>query len=281
MTTTPTSDTDLTLVLGGTGKTGRRIAARLRARGVRVRIGSRAAEPGFDWERSDTWTPAVRGVDAAYISYAPDLAFPGAAETIGAFAELAVASGVERLVLLSGRGEDGAERAEHAVQESCAHWTIVRSSFFMQNFSEDFLVDAVQSGVVAFPGGAVGEPFIDIEDLADVAAAALTDPGHDKQVYEVTGPKLLTFAEATETIATAIGQPVAYVPITPDEYAAGAIDAGLPAEFARELANLFATVLDGRNAHCADGVQHALGREPRDFSEFARAAAATGVWNRS
>jgi uncharacterized protein YbjT (DUF2867 family) len=157
----------------------------------------------------------------------------------------------------------------------------VRSSFFMQNFSEDFLTEAVQSGVVAFPGSDVAEPFIDIEDLADVAAVALTEPGHDKQVYEVTGPDLLTFAEAIAQLAIAIGRPVTYVPVTPAEYAAGAIEAGMPAEFARELADLFATVLDGRNAHCADGVVHALGREPRRFSEFARVAAQTGVWSAS
>jgi uncharacterized protein YbjT (DUF2867 family) len=281
MTTTSAPTTDLILVLGGTGKTGRRIAGRLAGGGYRVRVGSRTAQPAFDWDRPETWAPVLEGVRAAYLSYVPDLAFPGAAETVAAFADLAVASGVERLVLLSGRGEEGAERAERAVRESGARWTIVRSSWFMQNFSEDYLVEPVLSGVVAFPGGDVAEPFIDLEDLADVAAAALSEPGHDKQVYEVTGPNPLTFAEAIGQIADAIGRPVAYVPITTEEYAAGAIDAGMPPEFAHELAELFGTVLDGRNARLTDGVQRALGRAPRDFSEFARDAAATGVWSAS
>jgi len=274
-----TNPNDLILVLGGTGKTGRRVAARLTERGVPVRLGSRAANPKFDWDDQDTWSAAVDGVTAAYLSYFPDIAFPGAAETVAAFADLAVERGVRHLVLLSGRGEEGAERAEQAVQESGAAWTIVRSSFFMQNFSEDFLVDAVRAGVVAFPGGRVAEPFIDLEDLADVAAAALTEPRHEKQLYEVTGPAMLTFSEAVAAIGDAVGREVVYVPITPDEYAEGAIAEGMAADFAYELTDLFATVLDGRNAHLSDGVQRALGREPRGFVEFARRLAATGVWS--
>jgi uncharacterized protein YbjT (DUF2867 family) len=158
-------------------------------------------------------------------------------------------------------------------------WTIVRSSWFMQNFSEDFLVDAVRAGTVAFPGGRVAEPFIDLEDLADVAVAALTEPGHEEQLYEVTGPALLTLSEAVAAIGDAVGREIAYVPITPDEYAEGAIAEGMPADFAYELTDLFATVLDGRNAHLSDGVQSELGREPRGFVEFARRLTATGVWS--
>src|SRR6516225_423054 len=193
--------TNLTLVLAGTGKTGRRVADRLAAHGWPVRIGSRSERPAFDWERPATWAPVLEGVSRAYVSYVPDLAFPGAAEAVTDFADLAVSAGVERLVLLSGRGEESAERAERAVQESGAHWTIVRSSWFMQNFSEDFLLEPIRSGALAFPGGNVAEPFIDLADLADVAVAALTEPGHDKEIYEVTGPRLMTFADAADSIA--------------------------------------------------------------------------------
>jgi uncharacterized protein YbjT (DUF2867 family) len=267
------------LVLGGTGKTGRRIASRLRDRGRPVRIGSRSGRPAFDWDRPETWSPVVEGVAAAYVTYAPDLAFPGAAETVAAFAAVAIDHGVEHLVLLSGRGEDGAERGERAVQESGARWTVVRSSFFMQNFSEDYLVDAVRAGVVAFPGGDVGEPFVDLDDLADVATAALTEPGHEGRLYEVTGPRLLTFGEAVAAIAQATDRDVRYVPVTTEEFAAGAIAEGVPEEVANALAEVFDTVLDGRNAYVTDGVRRALGREPRDFCAFARAAAETGVWS--
>ncbi len=273
-----TNTSTLTLVVGGTGKTGRRVAERLRARGLAVRIGSRAADPSFDWDRPDTWEAALRGVDAAYVNYAPDLAVPGAADGVAAFTRLAVDAGVRRLVLLSGRNEDGAQRAEQAVERSGAEWTIVRSSIFSQNFSEGFLVDSVLHGELAFPAGNVAEPFVDTDDIADVAVAALTDDRHVGQVYEVTGPRLLTFADAAAEIGAAAGRDLRYVPITSEEFAAALLHEGLPPDFVTDLTDLFREILDGRNASLTDGVQRALGREPRDFRDYARDAAASGIW---
>ncbi len=174
---TDIDNTQRTLVLGGTGKTGRRILERLAARGVPTRVGSRSGEPPFDWEDRSTWGPVLEGVGSAYVSYYPDLAVPGAPETVGSFAQLAVRSGVRRLVLLAGRGEPEAEAAEDAVRASGADLTIVRSTWFAQNFSEDYIVDGVRGGEVALPAGDVPEPFVDADDIADVAVAALTDDG--------------------------------------------------------------------------------------------------------
>src|ERR671911_1377324 len=182
-----------TLVLGGTGKTGRRVAARLDARGLPVRVGSRSGQPPFDWENLDTWAPALEGVESVYVSYYPDIAIPGAPEAVRSFAELAVESGIRRLVLLSGRGEEEAQRAELAVQQAGAEWTIVRCSWFSQNFSENYLLEPILSGEVVLPAGNVPEPFVDAEDIADVAVAALTEDGHAGEIYELTSPRLLTF----------------------------------------------------------------------------------------
>jgi uncharacterized protein YbjT (DUF2867 family) len=267
------------LVLGGTGKTGRRVAERLRARAIPVRVGSRSADPPFDWEDPSTWEPALRGVRSAYVAYYPDLAVPGAVETMGSFAELAVRSGVPRLVLLAGRGEPEAEQAEEAVLESGADVTVVRSTWFAQNFSEDYWAEYVQSGEVALPAGDTPEPFVDADDIADVAVEALTEDGHVGQLYELTGPRLLTFAEAVDEIGETTGREIEYVPISIEEFAAAAAAQVVPGEVIELLRYLFGEVLDGRNAHLADGVQRALGREPKDFAEYARDAAATGVWN--
>jgi uncharacterized protein YbjT (DUF2867 family) len=269
---------DTTLVLGGTGKTGRRVAERITAGGLPVRIGSRTGRPPFDWEDPATWPAALGDVGSVYLSYAPDLAFAGAADRVGAFADLAVRHGVRRIVLLSGRNEPEAQRAELAVQESGADWTVVRSSFFAQNFSEGFLVDAVLAGEVAFPAGDVAEPFVDAGDVADVAAAALAEDGHEGHVYEVTGARLLTFASAVEEIASATGREIRYRPVPAEEFASGLTAEGVPAEFVAELTALFTTVLDGRGSYLSDGVRTALGREPRDFADYARLTAATGVW---
>ena len=271
-----------TLVLGGTGKTGRRVVERLEARGIPVRVGSRSGEPPFDWEDPDTWAPALDKVGAVYVSYAPDLAVPGAVEAVRSFAELAVENGVRRLVLVSGRGEEEAQRAELVVrevsEEAGAEWTVVRCSFFNQNFSENYLLEPMLGGEVAVPAGDVPEPFVDAEDIADVAAAALTEEGHAGQLYELTGPRLLTFEEAVGEIARAAGREIRYVQISVEEYAAMLAEYEVPAEYVELLTYLFGEVLDGRNAHLTDGVRRALGREPRDFSDYARDAASTGVW---
>jgi len=272
--------TDPILVLGGTGKTGRRIIERLTKRGIEARVGSRSADLPFDWLDRTTWEPVVQGVSSVYISYQPDLAVPGAVETVQAFAELATRNGVQNLVLLSGRGEEEAEQAEQVIKDSGAIWTILRASWFCQNFSESFLLDAVLSGTVALPVGDVGEPFIDTDDIADVAVAALTEHGHAGQLYELTGPRLITFAEAVDEISRASGSPVNFEQITPEQYSTALGQYGVPDDVTALVMYLFTTVLDGRNANVADGVQRALGREPRDFREYARDTAVTGIWNR-
>jgi uncharacterized protein YbjT (DUF2867 family) len=268
-----------TLVLGGTGKTGRRVAERLVARGLPVRLGSRSGKPPFDWEDRANWAPALSGVGSVYLTYYPDIAVPGAVDTVRSLVALAVASGVQRLVLLSGRGEDEAERAEEVVQASGVDWTIVRSSWFNQNFSENYLLDAVLGGEVVLPVGDVAEPFIDADDIADVAVAALTEDGHAGQLYEVTGPRLLTFSEAVAEIAAATGREIRYVQVSPEQYASALEAEGVPADFVWLVNYLFTTIMDGRNAQVKDGVQRALGREPRDFSDYAWETAATGVWD--
>jgi uncharacterized protein YbjT (DUF2867 family) len=267
------------LVLGASGKTGRRVVERLRARQLPVRLGSRSAHPPFDWDDPTTWQAALGGASAAYVSYFPDLAAPGAPKAVGALAAAALVAGVERLVLLSGRGEEEAQRSEEAIRRSGAAWTVVRSSWFNQNFSESHFREPLRAGELALPAGDVGEPFIDTDDIADVAVAALTEDGHAGEIYEVTGPRLLSFAQAVDEIARASGRKLRYVPIGIDDFAAGLAQAGVPGDVAALLRYLFDEVLDGRNANVTDGVQRALGRPPRDFAQYAREAAASGAWN--
>jgi uncharacterized protein YbjT (DUF2867 family) len=272
-------DRSTILVLGATGKTGRRIVERLQARGVPTRAGSRTAQPPFDWADRDTWAPALSGVAAVYLTYYPDLAVPGAPEAVGELARLAGEQGVQRLVLLSGRGEEEAQRSEEVVKEAGIDWTILRSSWFDQNFSEGFLIDSVLEGAVALPVGGVREPFVHADDLADIAVAALTEDGHAGQLYEVTGPRLLSYADAVAEIAAATGRDVRFETISMDEFAGGLAQAGLSDDEAWLVKYLFSEVMDGRNESLTDGVQRALGREPRDFADYTREAAASGIWN--
>lgn len=277
---TATNSSDPILVLGATGKTGRRIVQRLNKKGIPVRIGSRSATPAFDWENQATWLGALKNVRAVYISFYPDLAVPGTPEIIHAFCQLAVETGVGHLVLLSGRGEEEAQRCEDIVKNTGVTWTILRSSWFSQNFSEGFMRGFVLAGHIALPVGAVREPFVDVEDIADVAVAALTEGGHAGQLYELTGPHLLSFADAALEIATATGQPIQYTQIPQPAFLSTLAEQNVPEDAIGLLDYLFTKVLDGRNEHISDGVQRALGRQPRDFSIYAQETAASGAWQK-
>ena len=278
MTALNAAPADLHLVLSGSGLLGGRVAALLRARGLRVRAVSRSTAPGFDWTRPESWDAALQGVSRVYLCYAPDLAVPGAADAVAAFLERARAAGVSRIVLLSGRGEPEAQRAEAIVRDFGIPWTSVRASWFMQNFSEGAFGDMVRGGALALPVGAVKEPFVDIRDIAEVAAAAMAEDGHEGRIYDVTGPELLSFAEAMKVISAAMGRETPYVTIPREDFATGARAEGVPEEIIWLIDYLTAEVLDGRNAHLGHGVEEALGRKPRGLREFAAEEAAKGLW---
>lgn len=271
-------DPGLTLVLAGTGKTGRRVAAGLTDRGHAVRIGARSAEPRFDWTDASTWDAALDDVQSVYLAYSPDLAVPGALAHVEAFTAAAERHGVQRIVLLSGRGEELAEQSERVVLASAIPSTVVRAAWFAQNLSEDFMAEGVASGALVLPQTAVAEPFIDARDIADIAIAALTEPGHEGQVLDVTGPELLTYDDVARILSEARGTTVAHVPLPLDVYLQGAAEQGVPEEIRELIAFLFTELMDGRNASTTDTVERVLGRPARRFADFAREAAAAGAW---
>ncbi len=265
------------LVIGATGKTGRRISQQLIELGHEVRNASRKSQLPFDWQKPEGWDAVLAGVQCAYVSYYPDLAIPGAPDAIRRLTECARQAGVQRLVLLSGRGEVNAQRCEAIVRECGLEYTLIRASWFAQNFGEGYLLQSVRTGAIAMPAGDVLEPFVDVDDIADVAVAAMTEEKHAGELYELTGPRLLSFANAASEISQAANVPVQYIPLTLEQFHDGlAADAG--PEMAHMMTELCREVLDGRNAHLADGVQKALGRAPRDFADYCRATAQSGVW---
>lgn len=267
------------LVTGGSDRTGARLVRRLTDQGVVVRVGSRRAPDPFDWHDPTTWDAALAGVRAAYLCYSPDLAFPGASGLIADLVETAAAAGVQRLVLLSGRGEDGARAAEESVQTCGLEWTVLRCSWFAQNFSEHFLLGPVRRGRLLLPGdGNVAEPFLDLDDLADVTADCLTSDRHVGQLLELTGPRLLTLHDVAAELSAATGRRIEFVPCTAEEFAADLANDGIPDEEAIPLASLFTEILDGRNASSTPELARVLNRRPTDFSVYAARAASTGVW---
>ncbi|AJE82579.1 NmrA family protein [Streptomyces albus] len=272
------------LVLGGTGKTGRRLVGALRARGAEVRAASRSGEVRFDWDDRSTWAPAFTGVRAAYVVDLQDKPGQWDAETqIRALAEQAVAQGVERLVLLQARvhglvGGKDLKAGEGAVRESGAEWTILRPNWFFQNFDEGVLFDAVLAGELRLPAGQGREPFVDAGDVAEVAAAALLEDGHQGQILELSGPASLSLTEAAALLSEASGREIRYVPVDHQEYVDELVSYEVPADYALFVADLVAQIRDNRNTATTPTVERILGRPPRDFADFAKSAAADGAW---
>lgn len=274
-----TNRNDEIVVLGGTGKTGRLLVPALRAAGHRVRPASRSGEVRFDWDDEASWPAVVKGAGALYLVSGT----PGRTER---FVRLAAEAGVRRFVALSGRGMDrydpdlfpSVAAGERAVRESGAEWSIIRANNFNQNFDVDYWRPPLLAGRLALPTGGVPEPFVDTRDVADVAAALLTEDGHHGRAYNVSGPRALTFEEAVATIAEAAGREIRFVDLTPEEYRAELRAEGLPEEAVAELGAIFDVMRAGHLADPADGVREVLGREPVAFEEFAARAAAAGAW---
>ena len=273
-----TDSNDLYLVIGATGKTGRRVAEKLREKGLSVRAVSRSTEIAFDWNSQSSWAAALEGVTRAYVTYQPDLALPGAVDAIRAFLMAAKMAGVKHVVLLSGRGEEEAEAAEQVLQTSGLDWTVLRASWFMQNFSENYMRDELLSGSLTLPVGQTKEPFIDADDIADVAVAALTQSSHRNRLYELTGPELLSFNDAVSELAGATGRELSFYSVSFADYEVALREQALPEDVIALLRYLFTELFDGRNAKVAHGVEEALGRKPRRFADFARKAAEEGAW---
>ncbi|GAB5554369.1 MAG: NAD(P)H-binding protein [Saprospiraceae bacterium] len=268
------------LVIGGTGKTGRKVVEGLQRANQNVRIGGRNQSPIFDWNAPETWPAALSGMDKVYIVYYPDLAVPGAMEAIQGLTVAAKKAGVKKAVLLSGKGEVEAERCEQVVANSGLDYTLVRASWFNQNFSESFLLDPILAGHVALPMPEAKIPFVDTRDIAEVVVKALLEDTHNGKTYEITGPRLLTFQEVTQEIAQATGRNINFQAITLDQYHAGMQAAGLPPDYIWLLNYLFREVLGNQNNQViTKDLERVLGRKATDFRQYAQEMAQAGVWN--
>lgn len=270
-------------IIGATGKTGARVNQRLNKMGHQVRSLSRQNRssqrvPTFDWQQPEGWSQALSGVKSLYITYQPDLAVPQAEKDIQQLISVAKAIGVEHLVLLSGRGEDGAQRAEQQVIESGLSWNIIRASWFMQNFSESFMLDGILARELVLPIAKAREPFIDVDDIADVVVATLTRKELRNHLFEVTGPELLSFDDCVKSMGLAIGKPVTYQPIPLDHFISAAKSTGMPDDIAWLMEMLFSEVLDGRNEFVTSSVNEVLGRPARSFAQYVERTVKTGVW---
>lgn len=272
--------TNKILVIGGKGKTGSRVVKLLNEKpNITIRLGSRSSEIPFDWEKPETWPLALKDIDSVYITFQPDLAIPSAPETIQNFTLLATKLGVEKMVLLSGRGEKEAQICEEIVKATAQKWTIVRASWFNQNFSESIFLEPLLAGFVALPQANVLEPFIDANDIAEVVTEALLNDKHNGQTYELTGPRLLSFEQAVSEIAKVIKKEIVFESLTIEKYINMLREYQVPEDEIWLINYLFSEVMDGRNSRTTNDIEKVLGRKATDFSEYVIETAKTGVWN--
>ncbi|MFC3094500.1 NmrA family transcriptional regulator [Alteromonas sediminis] len=258
------------LIIGATGKTGTRVLENLREKGFSAKGASRQGDVHFDWNDEKTWASALNGVDSVYLTYYPDLAIPKAPEDISRFCALAKIRGVSHITLLSGRGEPAAQVCENIVKQSGLSWTVVRASWFNQNFSEGMFRDYILNGRIALPVDHMPEPFVDIDDIAEIVVESLTDDKHNGQLYEVTGPELLSFKAVADTFSRVLNKPVVFEQISLEAFQQGLESAGADKGAIEALTYLFTEVLDGRNAHTCEGIPQALGRPAKSFDDFVR-----------
>lgn len=273
-------ETKKILILGGNGKTGRRVAQLLNSvNDVEVRLGSRSENPSFDWEKPETWLEAIKGIDTAYITFQPDLAIPTAPETIRQFTVLATQNGVEKMVLLSGRGEKEAQICEEIVKSTAQKWTIVRASWFNQNFSESIFLEPILAGFVSLPKAEILEPFTDADDIAAVVVEALLDEKHNGKTYELTGPRLLNFEQAIAEIAEITGREIVFQSLSLEQYIDMLHQYQVPKDEIWLVNYLFSEVLDGRNSTVTNDIEKVLGRKATDFTNYVLKTAQSGIWN--
>ncbi|MEO2058932.1 MULTISPECIES: NmrA family NAD(P)-binding protein [Mesonia] len=268
------------LVLGGTGKTGSRIVKQLKKLNHNVRIGSRKNNPPFNWGQPEQWFKVLENIDKVYISYQPDLAVPGALDAIKNLVKIAKKFPIKKLVLLSGKGEREAELCEQVIIHSGIDYTIIRASWFNQNFSESFLIEPIMNREVALPQAHIKIPFVDANDIAEVAVKVLLDDIYNGQVYQLTGVTAITFEEAINIISNAIDTPIKFTPISIEAYEATMQNGGLSKDFIWLIKYLFTEVLGNpKNAETTQDIERILNRKPITFSEYANKTAKTGVWN--
>ena len=269
------------LIIGKSGKTGWRVEQRLQQLGYQTRGVSRSTTPAFDWLDQSSWPAALDGVKQAYVTFHPDLAIPTAEQTIRDLVKLAKDMALEHMVLLSGRGEAGARRAELVLEQSGLEWNVVRANWFMQNFSEAFMIEGILNGELMLPAGAIKEPFIDVDDIADVAVATLTRPELRNRIFAVSGPRALTFAECAREISEVTGYPVNYRQISFEAFHDALKQQGADDDLLWLMRELFTVVFDGRNSEITHGVEQALGRPATDFQEYLKKVTASGAWDRT
>ncbi len=280
------------LVTGATGLNGRELVHRLSARGVPTRALVRNATradalsslPNIeivegDMARPETLAPALHSVDQAMLISSSD---PAMLDVQSNFIEAARKAGVKHVVKLSGimpeldspfRFARMHAEIERRLEASGMAFTHLRAGEFMPTYFRQ-VPSIIARSALSLPMEDARIASIDIGDIAEVAAAVLTNSGHEGKIYPLTGPEALTMAEVAAKLSSVTGKHIRYVNVTPEDARKAQLAAGVPPYIADALAELFAERRKGKEANVSPAVQMILGRPPVSFDEFAKRNAA-------
>lgn len=267
------------LILGGTGKVGHRVARILGRDGHDVRAVGRSTPLRFDWRESQTWAPAVRDADGVFV------VGPGSATDwsplLATFLDTASAAGVRHAVLLSSRAveflpDGNVARAEQALRAGRLPWTILRPTHFAQNFTEAMFIPV--DGHIVAPVGEGAEPFIDVEDIAEVAAHALANGAAIGETLELSGPSALTFEQAAHVLSEVTGRRLTFRDQSDADHTAALRAAGTPEDYIRWRLAMLSGIRRGDDAYLSDGVAHLLHRPATDLATWAHREATQAPW---
>ena len=275
------------LVTGATGTTGSEVVKQLAAAGKKVRALVRSPEkaaglkgPNVELVQGDladvkSLDAAFKGVETLFLLSGGD---PQQTELQGNALKAAKRAGVKRVVKMSAMGADAGSpinlarwhaQTEKELKDSGMAWTILQPHYFMQNFMMNAATIKSQGAFYgSFKDGKLA--MVDARDIADVAAKVLTTPGHEGKTYAITGPEGLSMSEAATRLGAAIGKPVRYVDLPPDQFKRGMVGAGLPEWMASDLTGMAAWFSTGGGATPAPTVQGITGKPARSFDTFAR-----------
>jgi uncharacterized protein YbjT (DUF2867 family) len=267
------------LILGGTGKVGRRLTSALIEAGHNPRPASRHTAVRFDWADESTWPTALAGTDGLFI------VGPGSATDwsprLSRLLVAAKTAGARHAVLLSARAVEflpggAVDRAEQALRDGPLPWTILRPAHFAQNFTEAMF--APRDGLIAAPAGTGREPFIDAADIADVAAAVLGRDRYHGTTLDLSGPVAVGFAEAAAALAEAAGMPVRYEDDSDDDHVQRLRAAGTPEGYIEWRMAMLGGIRRGDDAYLSDGVQQVLGRPATSLTAWAAREVPAAAW---
>ena len=266
------------LVTAPNSKTGKQVVKLLKRENIPFRAASRSTSVPFDWENEKTWASAISGAHAVYVVIPPNLAFADMPQRLKAFLTYCEAVRVRRIILLSGRGEDEAAKIEEVALSNAIPTTVLRASWFAQNFSEGYFVEGVVNGQLAIPSKLVREPFIDTRDIAKAVVFALKDKSSNNYVFELTGPELLSFEDVAKKFTKHLDQSVTYVYMPIEDYINQLLQFGVSTDEIDLTRFLFGELLDGRNAYTTSDLSLLLGEQGTSFEQFIQHTKPSGVW---